>query len=240
MVKILIGNENATDNSNLSQFLANDKKYIIENTYDGKSTFNKYIETKPDILILNSSFSDMNYVEIIDHLSSVADKKHNCNTILILNNSEEVYKLNDCTKICKFLKSDYKFEDMAKIVESLELKFKKPELTLDELNIYLSQLCFAPRSLCTDYVRTAVLHCYEHPEIKTSLKNIYTVVAEIYCTEPKTIREGIRKALQPLSNYKRFDTTNLILQIFDNGKQSITPTIFFNRFMAYLEYEREK
>lgn len=119
MIKILIGNENATDNSNLSQFLSNDKKYIIENTYDGKSTFSKYIETKPDILILDSNFSDLNYIEIIDRISSLPDKKYPNNIILILHNSEEVFRLKNYTKIFNILKSDYKFEDIAKIVNSL-------------------------------------------------------------------------------------------------------------------------
>ena len=180
MIKILIGNENATDNSELSQFLANDKKYIIENTYDGKSTLSKYIETKPDILILDSNFSDLNYIEIIDRISSLPDKKYPNNIILILHNSEEVFRLKNYTKIFNILKSDYRFEDIEKIVNSLSLKLKKPILTVAELNIYLSQLCFAPRSQCTDYTRTAILHCYEHPESQTSLQNIYKIVAKVY------------------------------------------------------------
>lgn len=240
MIKILIGNENATDNFNLSQFLSNDKKYIIENTYDGISTFNKYIEINPDILILNSNFSDMDYVEIIDHLSLLVDKNNNSNIILIVNNFEEVLKLNDCSKICYILKSTYKFEDISKLVESLALKFKKPELTVEVLNIYLAQLCFAPKSICTEYVRTAILHCYKHPESFTSLQDIYKIVAEIHLTHPKTIREGIRKALQPLSNYTRFNTSNLILQIFESENEIVTPTSFFNKFMAYLDYEMRK
>lgn len=240
MIKILIGNENATDNSNLSQFLANDKKYIIENTYDGKSTFNKYLETKPDILILTSNFNDdLNGIEIIDKLSSLPDKKYRNNIILITHNPEEVYKLNNYSKIFNILKSDYKLEDIAKIVQSLSSKLKKPILTKEELNIYLDQLCFSPNSQCTEYTRTAILHCYEHRESLTSLKNIYKIVAEKHGTEPKTIREGIRKSLQPLSNYTRFNTTNLILQIFENDKDVITPTSFFNKFMDYLDYIKQ-
>ena len=240
MIKILIGNENTADNLSLSQFLANDKKFIIENTYDGTSTLNKYIEIEPDILILNSNFGDLNYINIIDHLCSLPEKKYKNNIILILNNFEEFYELNDYSKLFKVLKNDYTFEDIAKTVKSLSLKLKKPVLTVKELNIYLDQLCFPPHSQCTRYTRTAILHCYKHRESLTSLQNIYNIVAKIYRTEPKTIREGIRKSLQPLSNFTRFNTTNLILQIFETDIDNVTPTSFFNKFIDYLDYVKQQ
>ena len=239
MTKILIADENATNNFDLSQFLSNDKRFIIENTYDGITTLNKYIEIKPDILILNSHFSDINYTEIIDRLCLLPDENEISNIILIVNNIEELSLLKNANKICTILKKSHTQNDIGTAVNLLASKMEMPKLTLKELNLYLMQLCFVSKSLCTDYMRSAIMECYHHPQSFSSLQHIFEIVAYQYNTNPKTVREGIRKSLIPLNNYRTFYTNNLILKIFD-FKGDITPKVFLDKFVNYLRCIKNK
>ena len=76
MVKILIADTDIQRNSASCQFLANEKGFEIESTNDGSSTIKKYLEIEPNIFILDSNFTDIKTLEIIDRLSiSPIEKK---------------------------------------------------------------------------------------------------------------------------------------------------------------------
>ena len=68
MVKILIADTDIQRNSASCQFLANEKGFEIESTNDGSSTIKKYLEIEPNIFILDSNFTDIKTLEIIDRL----------------------------------------------------------------------------------------------------------------------------------------------------------------------------
>lgn len=79
MVKILIADTDIQRNSASCQFLANEKGFEIESTNDGSSTIKKYLEIEPNIFILDSNFTDIKTLEIIDRLSSYREKKKEYN-----------------------------------------------------------------------------------------------------------------------------------------------------------------
>lgn len=88
MQKILVANQNIEQNKQFCQYLANDKKLEVIGTTDGTTTLNKYLEIKPNVLVLDSYFDDMNCNEIIDRLSMSIEEKMNCNTILTIDNNK--------------------------------------------------------------------------------------------------------------------------------------------------------
>lgn len=78
MQKILIANPNAEQRIKLCKNLANDKRLEIIETVDGITTLEKYIDIRPNVLVLDSCLKDINCIEIIDRLStSIADKRNN-------------------------------------------------------------------------------------------------------------------------------------------------------------------
>ena len=64
MVNLLMGNKNTTELDILYQKLANDKNYRVECASTGKKALTMYLDFSPDILLLDSSLTDMT-VEIV-------------------------------------------------------------------------------------------------------------------------------------------------------------------------------
>ena len=103
MRKVLIANQDIDQNKQLCQYLKNDKRFEITETTDGKSTLNKYLEIKPNVLILDTNFKDMNCIEIINRLSMTIEEKRNCNTILVVDKSNENIRITNIAKAYKVI-----------------------------------------------------------------------------------------------------------------------------------------
>lgn len=240
MVRILVADENMKDNLECSRFLANDKNFKMESTRDGISTLNKYLEMQPNILILNSHFSDIDYTEIINRLSLLPNEKHKSNIILTVNNPEEQLLLKKCSKIYEIVDKPIDFDQMIEIVNSLALEFETPPLTIPELNLLLLQLDFNIKSKCTEYLKFAIMQCYYYPEKFSSLNNVFEIVAKEFDKEPQTIREAFRKSLEPLNAYRISNSNNPLLKIFEDPTINITPKYFLDVFVNYLHDIKNK
>ena len=102
MQKDLIANPNVEQRIRLCQQLANDKRLEIIETVDGITTLEKYIDIRPNVLVLDSCLKDINCIEIIDRLStSIADKRNN--NIILTTLKEENLDLSNAAKIKKIL-----------------------------------------------------------------------------------------------------------------------------------------
>ena len=70
MQKILIANKDIKK-LNFINYIEQHRHLEIIKTINGSSTLTKYFEIKPNVLILDSLFDDMNYLEIINRLSTI-------------------------------------------------------------------------------------------------------------------------------------------------------------------------
>lgn len=91
----------------------------------------------PNILILNSNIRGMDYIKMIEFLSSLPDEKHKSNIILILNKLEDHFLLRNVSKVYAISKSNFNKNEMLETIPLMFSKFKTPALTLDEFRIYL-------------------------------------------------------------------------------------------------------
>ena len=80
MQKVLIANQNVEQNNAFCQHLSKDKRLEIIGITDGTTTLEKYLEIQPNILVIDSCIKDIDYIDLINRLSTNIREKRNCNT----------------------------------------------------------------------------------------------------------------------------------------------------------------
>lgn len=110
MVKILSVIQNIEQNSQLCQYLTQDNNIDFKITSDEVSVLKQYYDFRPDIFILDTSFKNIKYSDVINELSLDDTEQFKCNTILLYNSTTELLNLANWSKIYNiFLKTtDYK------------------------------------------------------------------------------------------------------------------------------------
>lgn len=241
--KILIASSDKNYNNFCSTFLENEKNYEIEKTTTGLDTLNKYLEIKPDILILDTTLDYINYIDIINKLSTYCqNEKNKCNTILIINNLEEKLSLNNTAKIYQIFTKSHDSKHLLETIELMLSEFNIPTLTEKEINLLLTKLNFSLSSKGTKYIKSAITHCYysQYSENKScSLKELFEIVANEYDTTIETIRDGIRSSLIPLNTYREFIDSHSILNLFNNYR-NITPKYFIETVSTYFYMKKTR
>lgn len=239
MVRLLVADENIEQIFHYYQFLTNDKELSIENAKDGLTALNKYLKLRPNILILDSNFSDIHYTEIIDRISSIPEEKKMSNTILTINTSEEQLRLKNASKIYKILQKPLKTNELLETINTLKCEFNIPDLTIHELDSLLLRLNFNIHSNGTRYMKSAIFQCYYYPNTLNSLDNIFNVVAFEHNISTEQVREGLRSSLTPLNNSMPFYSSTSLFELFDD-KRNITPKYFLEVFVTYLHILKNK
>jgi len=230
MIKVLVATENYEQNSRCCELLAEDKDFKLTSTYNGRTTLQTYLELKPDILILDSNFKDIK--NILKKLTMMPEERKSCNVIITTDDDTKPLCLKYVTKVYKILTLN-ELNDTIKTLKS-EIKYNK--LTREEIDMLLLRLNINSSANGTDYLRTAIFHCYYYPTALKSLNDIIKLVAEIYCTTFDTIRDGMRSSLIPLNNSTPSAT---IFKLFDSTK-TITPKYFLEVVSTYLRYIKNK
>lgn len=237
MQKVLIANPNVEQRSKLSQSLANDKRLEVIETADGITTLKKYLDSKPNILVLDSCLKDINCIEIIERLSTnIADKKNN--NIILTTQKEEHLNLSNAARIYKIIREDENLNEFYDTIKELYLFGEYEELTNEELDLLFLKLKIPLNSNGTDYIREGIFECYYYPDLQKKLKDIFDIIGERHCKSNSAIRSSFRTALTRLNMYR--DSINCpMLQYFDIEK-NITPKDFLEIAVMYLRQQKGK
>ena len=74
MIKVMIAEDNQSLCENCFEFLTNDEDIkVVSCTLDGKSTLEKYLEIKPDVLLLDLDLPKITGIEVINFLSRFSE-----------------------------------------------------------------------------------------------------------------------------------------------------------------------
>ncbi len=160
MVKILLADTDTKRNSASYQFLSNEKDFEIESTNDGISTIKKYLEIEPNIFVIDSNFTDIKTLDIIDRLSVSPLERRKKNTILTISETKETFLLENVLKVYQVLYRPFDNNKLLNIINQMKLEFSIPNLTEEELNMYLLPLDFNINSNGCHYLKSAILHSY--------------------------------------------------------------------------------
>lgn len=233
MQKVLIASPNVEQRIKLCQCLANDKRLEVIETADGKTALEKYLDIKPNVLVLDSCLKDINCIEIINRLSTnIADKRNN--NIILTAQKEEILNLSNAAKIYK----DENSNDFYDTIKEMYLFGEYEELTNEELDLLFLTLKIPLNSNGTNYIREAIFECYYYPDLQKKLNDIFTIIGQRHNKSNSAIRSSFRTALERLNMYKgTIDCP--ILQYFDT-KENITPKDFLEIVVMYLHLQKGK
>lgn len=237
MQKVLIASPNVEQRIKLCQCLANDKRLEVIETADGKTALEKYLDIKPNVLVLDSCLKDINCIEIINRLSTnIADKRNN--NIILTAQKEEILNLSNAAKIYKVIYKDENSNDFYDTIKEMYLFGEYEELTNEELDLLFLTLKIPLNSDGTNYIREAIFECYYYPDLQKKLNDIFTIIGQRHNKSNSAIRSSFRTALERLNMYKgTIDCP--ILQYFDT-KENITPKDFLEIVVMYLHLQKGK
>lgn len=169
MQKVLIASPNVEQRIKLCQCLANDKRLEVIETADGKTALEKYLDIKPNVLVLDSCLKDINCIEIINRLSTnIADKRNN--NIILTAQKEEILNLSNAAKIYKVIYKDENSNDFYDTIKEMYLFGEYEELTNEELDLLFLTLKIPLNSNGTNYIREAIFECYYYPDLQKKIK----------------------------------------------------------------------
>lgn len=238
MQKVLIANPNIEQNAQFCQYLANDKRLEVIGTTNGTTTLNKYHEIKPNVLVLDSCFNDMNCIEIIDRLSTTIEEKRNCNTILTMNSNDNKFLLTNTAKIYKVIYDSFDFKYLFDTINELCNYSEYAQLSEFDIDLLLLKLKIKLNSNGADYLREAILQCYYFPYLLRTLDDVFSMIAKNHNKSNEAIRSSFRTALEPLNIFK--NSINCPIMKYFNPDDNITPKNFLEIVTLYLHRQKNK
>ena len=236
MLKILVANKDNTQNSQYNKFLT-ENGYNVKSTFNRETTVKIYKELEPSILILDYKLTDI--TKIIEEISFSPLERKKCNIILTANKNE---KINELENVCKINRIFYKLINYAELLKQLELmksEYELKDISEDELNYYLLPLNFSINSNGCNYLKSAILYCYYYPKAFNSLNDVYAVIANEYNVNFIEVKNSVRNAFIPLNNNRNRMKESSILKLFDDTRD-ITPKYFLDTFVTYLRIKKNK
>ena len=240
MQKLLVANQNVEQNQKICQHFTKDNRLDIIGTFDGETTIKNYIEKNPNILILDSCFTDMDCNEIINKLSITFAERQKCNIILTARENENLQITNNAKIYKTFydLENSKNLEDLSNAVDDLYLCSEYEELTDSEIDNFFLALKISPSANGAKYLREAIKECYYYPYSDETLIYIFTTIGKGKNLSNEAIRSRIRSALENL-NLNKYKLKHPIMKNFDLG-QNITPRDFLEKTVAYFHTKKRK
>lgn len=232
MLKVLVADENLVASQNCCQYLANDKSLDVVSSNTGSNTLKTYYKINPNILVINSDFKDKSYTDIVNELSSTSEGRNECNIILTLGTNAQP-KFNSMSKVYQIFylsledKCKYANQNIHETIQQFKLdrnifyEFNNKNLT----GIFY-KLQVKNHSNGARYLKYAIQKCYENPELRSSLNNIFQIVSLKFGISPDSVRSAMRIALIPCVEYKEKNGNIGLFKIFEND--AITLKNFIN------------
>lgn len=238
MFKVLVADTNEKSNSSYCKLVANDNRFEIFNTYYGKETLDRYYETKPDIFVLDSNFSDINSFDILRRLSISLEEKEKCNTLFIANKCE-YQMITDVSKIYEIIYKPCQPEDVFNSICKMYKEKYHPIENLDDIYSYFSDFKMHLSINGCKYMKSAIELCLRHyPFYGNSLDDLLKKLADEYNKTPEQIRDGLKSALKPINISSQDYSRKLYPEIF-NDDDLLSPRKFIERSTIYF-YKKQK
>lgn len=233
MIKVMIAEDNKNLCENCFEFLTKDEEIkVVSCTLDGKKTLEKYLEIKPDVLLLDLDLPSISGIEVINFLSRFSEERNKCNIIVISGNIELLYTLCNTAQVYRII---HKPANLQYILQTIkEIQFRPTEIDQKELKKLLTSLKFKVYATNVSYLITAINLAYEKPYLLNNIKDLYSVVASKNNVSPNTIKWSIRNSIGALN---RTTTIDEICSIFElkHRIDGITPKQFITLVVEYFE-----
>ena len=233
MVNLLIGNKNTTELDILYQKLANDKNYIVECASTGKKALTMYLDFSPDILLLDSSLTDMTVEDVVTRLSANPVERKKCNTILTLPQNYTI-KMNNYRKISEIIYKPFKINEVNNIISEIAIDYNTPDLEVGEIDWLLQSLNFNCLSAGYKCMKKAISYCYYRPDKLEYLNNVLKYLAYEFNSTESQIRDCLNASIRPFNNSNEYNCSDELIAILYNNGNKLSLKDFLERIVFYL------
>lgn len=240
MFNILVANADVEQRESYCKFLIHNSNNLnVIGVNSGKELINAYNEISPNVLVMDTEFSDLSSENIINKLSSTKKECKNCNIILTTDINEPISTISNTEKIHKILFKPFEFNDLKDAIDDICLDSEVPELDTLQLQLFLLDLKFNINSISTKYLIEAIHQCYYCPHLLGNLDEIIELIAYKFNVSKKTVKYAFRNALKPINNYRNTITNSSFIKLFD-PMRNISPKYFLDVITTYLHKEAKK
>ncbi len=238
MLKVLVADEDVEECLDCCQFLSSNKNLDLIGVNTGITTLKKYRDITPNILVINSNFKDLNYIDIINELSNTSHERQNSNIILTVENNSKI-ELEYAAKLYKLFYFPIDYKKIKEGIEQYSLdKYIFYEPNEENLTALFYKLNLYNDFLGADYFKFAIKECYKNKNLLRSLKDLYNIISEEFNVSYNSIRPAMRYALISVNNYRKLNWNKGIFKLFEN-EDEITPKNFIrNITIHYLKHNR--
>jgi len=239
MTKIMIVEDDKNIISSYHMFLAKDKNLsIVSSTENGREAIRLYRETKPDIVLLDLELSDMNGIEVINHLSKLENNDKKCNIIVISGNAELRNNLYNTQKVYRVLQKPMALETLYKSILDFREENQIKDFPTQKLKTLLLQFNLNIHSTSATHLIDVIKYSYFYPFRLQNINNIYANIAHNYNTTADSIRSSIRSAIRSVNKYADKELLGSIFFINENNfNKVLSPVYFVECIIDYLDRE---
>lgn len=233
MIKVMIAENNKKLYKNYFEFLTNDEDIkIVSCTIDGKRTIEKYLEVKPDVLLLDLDLPKKSGIEVINFLSRLSEERKKCNIIVISRKTKLLCNLYNIAQVYRIIPKSTNFQYILQTIK--EIPLNSTEIDQKQLKKLLTSLRFNIYSKNVSYLITAIKIAYNKPYLLNRIKDLYSVVASQYNLSPTTIKWSIRNSVETLNRSTTIEEICSILSI-KYKLYSVTPKNFITLIVEHFK-----
>jgi len=235
MIKIMVADDNIGLNSMYCEFLTKDKDIeVISQATDGQEALEKYLNLKPDLLLLDLDMPKLDGLEIINRLSKDTNEKNKCNILVISGNTHLRHNLYNTAKVYRIIPKPVDFSYILHIIKDYEKEnLLSSTITEKEVRSLLIDFKLQPYTRNTNYLTDAILSAYKKPFLLANVQDLYKEVGLKNNVNYTVIQWSIRNSINSINNKI---PSNLLMSIFNlKSNQVITPKHFFTMLIEYFE-----
>lgn len=235
-MKVMVAEDDIAQSSMYCDFLTKDKEIeIVSQTIDGKDTLEKYLDLRPDLLILDLNLPTINGMEIIERLNLLPEERKKCNIIIVSGRNDYRNNVHKTQKVFMSLDKPIDYDRLLKYVQDFKIEYIiPPKVSEADLRHLLTTFNVQPYSKNSTILIDSILLASNRQELLYNIKDLYSVIGYTNNMDYKQIKWRIRNAINNINN--RMDE-NLKQKFFNlpTKNANITPTYFFAKVLEYYE-----